>query len=143
MKCNLIQGIKVITGVPYTDIDDCTDIAYFKDLEKLIPIYNEKYNKRKEENFRICDENEFRKEELDYEVEHNPDCFPEMYPGSGWDYEDAYEMRKSNREWMESEEAEILEEECKDVKINEMHAYDKNSRHTRVLLQSIQLNKIS
>ena len=129
MKCNLIQGIKVVIGVTYTDIDDSTDIAYFKDLEKLIPIYNENYNKRKTENFRTCDENEYSMGCMNGTGDFPPN-----------DLASRVERSQSNREWMEREEAETLAEECKDVKINEMHAYDRNSTHTRALLQSIQLN---
>ena len=136
MKCNLIQEIKVITDVTYTDIDDCTDIAYFKDLEDGIPFFNDKISKRVA-NFRdLCRREVQRSIAFDIQDE---DPFSPM--GHPYAFDNYLRNREIDLELIVSyKESEYIEEECKDVKINEMHAYDRNSRHTRALLQSIQLN---
>ena len=63
-----LSGISVKVGSTYTDIDDRTDIEYFKNMERsfclFVSIETEKENNMKNSSETECDRKEERKEEL-------------------------------------------------------------------------------
>ena len=123
-----------MTGVTYTDIDDRTDIAYFKSIEDQIPIYDAKMRQMREKH----DDSPTikyhkRSESNPYEQDFTHGISINIY-----------ECPEEGREEFENsfirEEFERLKEECKkDEKVNELYAYRNNCSVTRSLLNSIKL----
>ena len=132
---NAVKGIEVVTGVTYTDIDDRTDIAYFKSIEDQIPDYDAKMRKMRENHYNthtikyytISESNPYE-EDLTHGISIN-------------DYECPEEEREEFENFLIREEFERQKKECnKDEKVNELYAYRNNCSVTRSLLKSIILN---
>ena len=124
-----------MTGVTYTDIDDRTDIAYFKNIEDQIPVYDAKmtemrekhYNTHTIKHYTVSKSNPYQ-EDLTHGISIN-------------DYEFPIEDREEFENYLIEEDSERHKKERnRDEKVNELYAYRNNCSVTRNLLKSITLN---
>lgn len=124
-----------MTGVTYTDVDDRTDIAYFKGIEDQIPMYDAKISQMREKH---CNTHTIkyytRSESNPYEEDLTRGI-------SINDYECPEEEREEIENSLMSEEIGRQKVECKkDEKVNELYAYRNNCSVTRSLLKCIKVN---